>query len=186
MQTKTRKNCKDLTLTLLKLIAAGGGAALLYGASGGTNGKRVKKVLSQYARWRVEQTLKRIRLRNLVSQDEKDELEPIALTEKGWRRLTLSEAKEQHGTKIQKWDLLWRIIIFDISNNLKRNLFRRDLKKIGWKKLQQSVYVNPVGDVIRIMKCVAHHRLQGRCVILTAADLGPFEKPLRKYFFGSQ
>lgn len=80
--------------------------------------------------------------------------------------------------------MLWRVIVFDISNNLKRDGFRRDLIKLGWYKLQHSVYVNPEGKLEPAKNCIAYYGLKRRCVIFTAADLGPFEKSLRKHFFG--
>ena len=43
-----------------------------------------------------------------------------------------------------KWDGKWRIVIFDIPEEKRiiRNLFRRNLKKWGFKKWQQSVWIN--------------------------------------------
>lgn len=45
----------------------------------------------------------------------------------------------------QKWDNKWRIVIFDIPETKKemRNFFRKKLYELGYRKLQESVWINP-------------------------------------------
>lgn len=47
--------------------------------------------------------------------------------------------------KIKKWDNKWRAVIFDVpeSNKQKRNFLRKELKWIGFKELQHSVWIIP-------------------------------------------
>jgi len=47
--------------------------------------------------------------------------------------------------KIKKWDGKWRAIIFDIpeSDRRERNFLRRELKWMGFKELQHSVWITP-------------------------------------------
>jgi len=47
--------------------------------------------------------------------------------------------------KPEKWDKKWRIILFDIPDKKRkeRNALRHHLKKIGFYKYQESVFVHP-------------------------------------------
>ena len=47
--------------------------------------------------------------------------------------------------KIKKWDSIWRIIIFDVpeSKRRDRDFLRRELKWMGFKELQHSVWITP-------------------------------------------
>ena len=65
------------------------------------------------------------------------------LTPKG----KLQILKYLHLEKLQgkKWDGRWRIIIFDIPESLKkwREYLRNHLKNLGFRALQESVYITP-------------------------------------------
>ena len=58
-------------------------------------------------------------------------------------RLTAS-AEELVNHHREEWDGKWRIVIFDIPEEKRiiRNLFRRNLKKWGFKHLQKSVWIS--------------------------------------------
>ena len=60
------------------------------------------------------------------------------LTDEGRTVLLLSKDEEEN------WDGKWRIVIFDIPEQKRiiRNLFRRNLKKWGFKHLQKSVWIS--------------------------------------------
>jgi len=47
--------------------------------------------------------------------------------------------------KDKKWDGKWRIVIFDIPENKRkmRNFFREKLSDLGFRKLQESVWICP-------------------------------------------
>jgi DNA-binding transcriptional regulator PaaX len=66
-------------------------------------------------------------------------------TEKGKRRAVINKLNDLKIIAPQKWDKQWRVIIFDIPDNLriKRNAFRRKLKELGFYSLQKSVWVYP-------------------------------------------
>jgi DNA-binding transcriptional regulator PaaX len=172
-----------MTLALLKIAAAGTACGLLYGAAQGRGGRLIRRTLSRYSRGVIRDTLRKMRLRGLIDWSPDDEMHPIALTTKGWRKLAL---KERPGSRPRQkeWDLLWRILVFDISLKRKRESIRRDLRRLGWRRLQQSVYVHPLPDRRAVDRCIEHHRLSRQCVIFTAADLGPFDARLRRYCFG--
>lgn len=85
----------------------------------------------------LSQALKRLREGGLIEQVKlKDDI-IIKLTEAG-RDLLGNEVEDK------VWDGKWRIVIFDIPEEKRiiRNLFRRNLKKWGFKHLQKSVWIS--------------------------------------------
>lgn len=83
-----------------------------------------------------------------------------------------------------KWDHQWRIVIFDIPQEMhrQRNNFRNKLKSLGFYMLQKSVFVFPypceeeLGDIcddLGITECVD---------IITAHKIGFKESEIINYF----
>lgn len=83
----------------------------------------------------LARTIKRLRDRGLVEEVKLKEDIILKLTSAG-EDLGSNEPKE--------WDGKWRIVMFDIPEEKRviRNLFRRNLKKWGFKHLQKSVWVS--------------------------------------------
>jgi|SRR3989338_3314724 len=77
------------------------------------------------------------------------------ITEKGKRSFELMSAGK-HMTRPKKWDKKWRILIFDIREERKtlRNKVRTTLIAIGFKRLQDSVWVYPYEceDFVALLK----------------------------------
>ena len=68
----------------------------------------------------------------------------LFITPKGRRRA--QKLKLQAPTKLpNKWDGKWRVVIFDIPESMRaeRNIFRAILKRKGFVKVQNSVFVAP-------------------------------------------
>lgn len=83
----------------------------------------------------LSQALKRLREGGLIEQIKLKNDILIKLTEAG-KELINDRFEEKN------WDGKWRIAIFDIPEEKRiiRNLFRRNLKKWGFKHLQKSVW----------------------------------------------
>ncbi len=69
----------------------------------------------------------------------------VHLTKEGEWRTGKFEFNELEVVKPKKWDRKWRVVIFDIphEHRLKRDVFRRKLKELGFYSLQKSVWVHP-------------------------------------------
>lgn len=96
----------------------------------------------------LSQAIKRLRERKLIEADSND-------TNKIMLRLT-DLGKEAMGFEREdEWDGKWRVVIFDIPEQKRviRNLFRRRLKKWGFQRWQQSVWVTKrnVAKKLRIL-----------------------------------
>ncbi len=63
------------------------------------------------------------------------------LSDRGRTEIIKSIVKDKK--RIKKWDGKWRAIIFDIpeTNRKERNFLRRELKWMGFKELQHSIWI---------------------------------------------
>lgn len=84
----------------------------------------------------LAQAFKRLREDGFIEQVKLKDDVIIKLTQNG-RELINDGSKEN-------WDGKWRIVVFDIPEQKRiiRNLFRRNLKKWGFKHLQKSVWIS--------------------------------------------
>src|SRR3989338_2403463 len=80
----------------------------------------------------------------------------LTITEKGRQQLNILEARDFNLQKPRRWDRKWRVIIFDIGEKQRRtrDQLRITLNKIGFVKLQKSVWVYPYDceDFIMLLK----------------------------------
>lgn len=107
----------------------------------------------------------------------------LSLTEKG--ELFIKNIEERNFTipRPKKWDEKWRIIIFDIKEERRatREKLRRTLTQIGFKKLQNSVWVFPYDceDLITLLK--ADFKI-GKDVLYIIAEHIEYDKWLKAMF----
>ena len=100
--------------------------------------KRVNKAPYKYYR----DSVRSMKKRGLVKIFEKNGKKFIQLTYKGQLESLLYSLRLQ--TK-ERWDGKWRMVIFDIpeSSRGRRGMIRRLLKREGFVRLQNSVYISP-------------------------------------------
>lgn len=85
----------------------------------------------------LSQALKRLREQGLIEETKLNNDVIFKLTQEG--KDLINDTYEE-----KNWDGKWRIVIFDIpeEKRIVRNLFRRNLKKWGFKHLQKSVWIS--------------------------------------------
>lgn len=68
----------------------------------------------------------------------------VKLTKKGLEYLRLLDL-DAIKIKTKKWDHIWRVVAYDIPDKRKkeRDYFRKKLIELGFKKLQESMFVIP-------------------------------------------
>lgn len=107
----------------------------------------------------------------------------LRLTPKGTGHLLMLETRESNRSFRRKWDRKWRILIFDIPEYRRplREKMRRTLMAIGFKRLQDSVWIYPYDceDLITLLK--ADFRI-GRDVLYMIVDQLEGDQWLRKDF----
>lgn len=88
--------------------------------------------------------LRNLNKRGFIKKVDSDKylITPKAIKHK--RYFEAENAKWDH----QKWDGKWKIVIFDIleKQKSKRNIFRGFLKRKGFIRLQNSVFISPYAD----------------------------------------
>lgn len=80
----------------------------------------------------------------------------LTITKKGRQQLNILETRNFDLKRPKRWDRKWRVIIFDIREKQRRtrDQLRITLNKIGFVKLQKSVWVYPYDceDLIMLLK----------------------------------
>lgn len=74
-----------------------------------------------------------------------------------------------------EWDGKWRIVIFDIPEERRiiRNLFRRNLKKWGFKQLQKSVWISKSNFYSKIVDYIKDLGIDHWVVVLETDKINP-------------
>jgi CRISPR-associated endonuclease Cas2 len=132
---------------------------------------------------RVESSFSRLIRTGYIVLDERNGKKYARLTPKG----EMFAARIGEGTLAQKkpkrWDGKWRVLVFDIPETRKRsrNQVRLTLTNLGFRRLQDSVWVYPYDceDLIMVLK--ADLKL-GRDVLYVIADRIENDKELKNHF----
>ncbi len=93
----------------------------------------------------------------------------VMITPKGMEKLYRTRLKT--GKINKRPDKKWQMVIFDIPENKRRarDLFRKELKYLGYKKLQRSVWVSPYNIFDETRELIKNHNL-GRFVRLLVVE----------------
>lgn len=105
------------------------------------------------------------------------------LTDRGIKWFNNSLLK-YHGLKHGKWDKKWRIVIFDIPEELhkNRNQLRARLKNLGFYMLQKSVFVIPYPCEEELGYMCKNLKIGDYIDVIVAESVGFREKEVRKFF----
>ncbi len=104
--------------------------------------KELKKTKEVY----LNRAIKRLYQSKLIDYKEnEDGTISIIISEEGKKKILMYKMENLKLKRQDKWDGYWRIIIFDIPEELQyiRRIFCRKLKEIGMYQLQKSVYIYP-------------------------------------------
>ena len=100
---------------------------------------------------------------------------------KDWYRGALFKYWKSTG---QKWDKKWRVIIFDIPQELhnKRNIFRSKLKYLGFYMIQKSVFVFPYPCEEELARYCSQLKVGDYINVILAENLGYIDNEVTRYF----
>lgn len=167
---------KESSLAVKILVAIKDMADAFY--DGAPKGKPLYDILYGHNDHTIACTLNRLKREGYLEEVKLDGKQIYKLTPKG-------KVKIFHAYVIKKprWDGKWRIVIFDIPevNKNKRELFRSKLKEIGFKKIQNSVWVSPY-DTQGVIKLLAEAYNLDNHIHFIMADSISREKDLIKTF----
>jgi len=162
------RKTQEITKTILKLCIGGGLIFLTSGYAYPKNYKQLMKKftdLERYSCSRVNECLKRLRMQDYIRYDENDFTKPIFLTKKGFQRFNVLSLRDKiKSLTMKKWDHLWRLVTYDISEKYKltRNNFRRELKLLDFYQLQKNIFVIPFSVERELEELIKSYRLWDR------------------------
>lgn len=94
----------------------------------------------------VRKVFRKLEKQELISIGEKPDGQiTVILTDKGKRQALTYKIDKMKIPKPKQWDGIWRLVVFDVPEKKKqaRDLFRQNLKKLGFYHLQKSIFVHP-------------------------------------------
>ncbi|TSC69285.1 MAG: phenylacetic acid degradation operon negative regulatory protein, partial [Parcubacteria group bacterium Gr01-1014_70] len=132
----------------------------------------------------VRSTIYRLQKDGIVAAEDYDGEMIVSLTRAGERKLAQYRARAlKDGFVPERWDGKWRIVIFDIVENRRRrrDWLRRELRHIGFVRLQNSVWITPYPceEYISLLKVDGG---LGASTLFIVADSVENEQRLKKQF----
>lgn len=128
-------------------------------------------------------TLGRLKKKGLIKFSDEDR---FVLTDKGQGILLKFDIDDFKLPDFnpQKWDGVWRVLIFDIPeiNRAARDLFRSKIQELGFYTLQKSVYVTPQPCEREISELAKMLKINKGVHVLEAKRLGLNEAKIRRFF----
>ena len=93
----------------------------------------------------LRQTISRLEKQKLVKLSEEAGKQVVKLTKDGKLKILKYAIKELKTERPKTWDRKWRLVIYDIPTKKKQlqNIVRGTLKRLGFLKIQESVYLIP-------------------------------------------
>ncbi|MCX6730101.1 MAG: hypothetical protein NT058_01220 [Candidatus Portnoybacteria bacterium] len=147
-----------------------------YGSGPSRRGLKNKKIKRQ---WEIQKVINYLAQRKYIKLIQ--EKQRIYLAEKGISEFIKFKAIQ----KKEEWDGKWRIVIFDVSEERRNNrdFLRKQLKWIGFKELQKSVWVFPFDvkkDIEDLME-ISKYKCKGDVRFLVAEKIEE-DDDLKKWF----
>ena len=131
----------------------------------------------------VKQATRRLEEKGLVRFEKTDEGTFVRATPKGELFLMQAIENSEKVLRQKKWDGKWRLVIFDIPEKKKglRNKVREVVEGLGFKKLQNSVWVFPYPAEELVVLLKSELKI-GKDVLYIVADEIEYDQPLRQHF----
>ena len=150
------------------------------------NALSILKPLLRHTRqeqYRARKAFSRLLDAGLLALEKTSRGSQVKLTEKGRKALEAAERRNYKISIPKKWDGKWRVIIFDIPEKRKslRNHMRTVLMRIGFVRLQDSVWIYPYNCEELVVLLKADFRL-GKDLLYLIVDKVENDKHLRVYF----
>src|SRR3989338_6885232 len=138
---------------------------------------------NKWQKYNINRSIKRLKDHSLICFETSSRGTFMGLTQKGEDKLRKFELLGYKLKKPKKWDHKWRMLIFDIKEERKgtRDKIRFTLKRIGFLRLQDSVWVYPYDceDLVTLMK--ADFKI-GKDLLYLIVDTIEGDTKIRNYF----
>lgn len=109
--------------------------------------------------------------------------EVIKLTEKGQNIIKSDSVFSVELLGSKKWDKIWRVVAYDIpeKNKTSRDYFRRKLKEMGFRQIQDSLWVVPFECREEIALLANELNISNFVAIMTTDKVPQNEKMLKVF-----
>lgn len=138
---------------------------------------------NKWQKYNINHSIKRLKDNGLILFERTSRGTFARLTQKGENKLRKFELLGYELKKPKKWDKKWRMLIFDIQEKRKgtRDKIRFTLKRIGFLRLQDSVWVYPYDceDLVTLMK--ADFKI-GKDLLYLIVDTIEGDNNIKNYF----
>lgn len=134
---------------------------------------------SDWATLQIFDCIRGLRKRNLVEAVKENGKYSVVITRKGKIKLLENSTDDRKDGK-------WRMLSFDIPEQLrrKRDAFRRSIKRIGFRKLQKSLWVCPYIKADEVEEIISEYDLS-KYVVYMVVEKTDCEEHLQKLFSDS-
>ena len=171
---------------ILSALAAGG--ILSFGLMAPNALELLKKfdtdwISKRDPRQRLHETMYRLKKKGLVEFRDVNGKQSLYLTTKGRKMSQKIQLGSLQIKKPRRWDERWRIVMFDIDEGKRslRQKVRRWMRELGFKRLQDSVWIHPY-DCEEIITLLKTDLRIGKELLYVIADAVEYDRPLREYF----
>ena len=138
---------------------------------------------TKWQKYNINQSIKRLKDDGLIFFEKTSKGTFARLSQKGQDKLRKFELLDYKLEKPKRWDGKWRMLIFDVKEERKgtRDKIRLTLKRIGFLRLQDSVWVYPhdCEDFVNLMK--ADFKI-GKDLLYLIVDTIEGDNKIRNYF----
>jgi len=134
-------------------------------------------------RYRVKRALNRLERRGLVVTETSGEELIVKMTQAGRRWLKRRQIQQMVIERPKHWDGIWRVVIFDIpeTNRNVRDLVRGWLKRLGFARLQQSVWTIPWPCQPQFELLTSEFRLGNQALLIETSKIAS-ERAIKRTF----
>lgn len=155
----------------------------LFGALGKILKSNRRQKTNKVLRQKTMQTIYNLRRNKLIEWDRRGDKIMLKITPRGRSVFLKKRLYELKIKRQEKWDKIWRVVIFDIPNKLgaRRDIFRQRLKKMGFWQFQKSAFLAPFPCRQELEVILAYYNLFEYVTYLEATKVSGEEK-CRKYF----
>jgi len=134
-------------------------------------------------RGRVKQAVKRLERRGLIVTESRGEEFVVRITQAGRKWFRRYQFNHLVIERQKRWDGTWRIVLFDIpeDHHATRDTVREWLKRLGFARIQQSVWIIPWPCQVQFDSLCSEFRLGNQAMLLEAKTIAK-GRALRRQF----
>ena len=190
MKTKKSLNEKHqppyrfLAKDILRYLAVGMALMIVLSSPVGTR-RLLKDIKKEWRKKNALRTIDSLYRNNLIFYREKhDGTRVITITQAGKKKVKEWNVEDMKIMEPTQWDKRWRVVTFDIKEDRKkaRDALRHVLGRLGFYRLQRSVFIHPYSCRAEIEFLCNAYDLSRRDVLYFSTDRIPNEALLKKHF----